>query len=86
SSGTATIGLYVPHPEAHYLKTKGDPYLYKSFIEGQMLVDDSILVKDFLVRYNIYTDEIQYNTDKGTFAIATPERVNYFKFNPHCSF
>lgn len=54
-----------------YEDIKGTPYWKKEYIEGKLYLNDTVVVQAPL-RYNIYTDEIEYKSNDRNYAIGNP--------------
>lgn len=60
---------------------EGSPYLNDEFIKGSIYTSSKTQYADIPLRYNIYNDEIEFETeDKKVAAIASPEIVEKVTF------
>jgi len=44
---------------------KGSPYLEELFFPGEIVVNDSLVIKDVPLRYNIYNDRFEFTNEDG---------------------
>ncbi len=65
------------HPEKanEYTGIQGNPYLNSEFAEGVFFLKDTSKVK-LPVRYNIYSDEMEYQQKGINFVVGNPESLN----------
>ncbi len=54
---------------------KGSPYLNKEFISSVILRTDKSILKDYQLRYNIYTDNMEFKEGKDVFNFAIPTQI-----------
>lgn len=54
-----------------YERIKGNPYLFKDFVSGEIVSTDNFRYKGKM-RYNIYDDEIEYLVNDDNFWISNP--------------
>ncbi|MFW6267574.1 MAG: hypothetical protein ACOC1E_00420 [Marinilabiliaceae bacterium] len=47
-----------------YENIEGSPYLNEIFVPGEVIINDSIRVEEVPVRYNIYTDRIEFKDEE----------------------
>jgi hypothetical protein len=59
----------------NYDEIEGTPYLNKDFTEGAVYLKDTTAVKVPL-RYNIYTDELEYRMKDVNYAVGNPQALN----------
>lgn len=57
--------------ENPYERIKGNPYLFKDFVSGEIVTTDNFRYKGKM-RYNIYDDEIEYLVNDDNFWISNP--------------
>ncbi len=63
-----------------YEGVKGTPYLFDNWKIGEVYFKDNTLVRDILVRYNIYTDDIEYkNSTSGESIILKRDKIREFR-------
>lgn len=63
-------------PEGRYRQIKGSPYLNEQWTAGQVWLDGDSIPGSFLMRYNIYGNEMQFIFNADTFAIGNPLLIN----------
>lgn len=54
----------------------GDPYLIPAWKPGVLILTDNSRIDNFLFRYNLYTQQMQFINNADTLAIAIPEEIN----------
>lgn len=59
----------------------GTQYLDKNFQESYILKVNGIEIKDMLLRYNIYSDNMEFRKDGQIFVIAFPSEIHRVKLN-----
>jgi hypothetical protein len=59
---------------ATYVDIAGDPYIFKTFTKGIMVLTDGKTF-DILVRYDIYANQIHFKVKNEIFAVIHPENV-----------
>lgn len=52
-------------PTLAYADVEGSPYLNEEFENGKIVIDDSLIYQDIPVRYNIYSDRIEFQSKLG---------------------
>lgn len=57
--------------ENTYEQIKGNPYLFKDFVSGEIVTTDNFRYKGKM-RYNIYDDEIEYIVNDDNFWVSNP--------------
>lgn len=62
--------------EVSYESIDGDPFLYKDFTPGKLLLKAGESIPLYL-RYDIYKDEIQFRQQNDTFALTNAESVSF---------
>lgn len=63
---------------------KGSPYLNDEFIEGSIFTTSKNQFVKIPIRYNIFTDQIEFRTNDGTIqALAAPEVVEKIEFGDY---
>ncbi len=66
--------------ELTYDDVQGSPYLDREFVPGLIILPNGSSFKDVPLRYNIYTDNMEFNTQKrGVMEIVEPSRYEWFK-------
>jgi len=66
---------YHINPEGRYQEIKGSPYLLDDWKEGAILLKTDSVPVSFLMRYNLYGNEMQFIHGSDTFAISNPHKV-----------
>ena len=79
--GSGSISIFIANPEKPYVGFKGNPYLDENFIEGVMVVDDTIRVRNFPLRYNLFKQNMEFISKDEIYYIINPFRVNYLEFD-----
>ena len=59
------------------INIEGSPYLNKEFILGEIVADDSIRFEKIPLRYNIYSDKIEFKDDKEQILELDMSRQTY---------
>ena len=60
----------------------GSPYLNDEFVKGSVYTTSKIRYEGVPLRYNIYSDQIEFKGEKGeVLAIAAPETIEKIEFN-----
>jgi len=63
---------------------EGSPYLNKEFVEGTIYTNQKNQYNNIPIRYNIYTDELEYRTpDNQILTLATPQIVEKADFGDY---
>ncbi|HQI46835.1 MAG TPA: hypothetical protein PLC59_12335 [Bacteroidales bacterium] len=65
-----------------YNDIEGSPYLYKEFSDAIIYSIDTQAVK-LPLRYNIYTNEMEYQLDGNTYTIGNPSIINKIMLGEH---
>lgn len=68
-----------------YLNVVGDPFVDKDFEAGIVVFKDSTRASDVPMRYNTYTDQIEFKYNDTIKRFTQPEMIDYVTFN-HRSF
>jgi hypothetical protein len=58
-----------------YQDIEGSPYLNSEFMDGVLYLKDSTAVK-LPLRYNIYTDEMEYQLKGSNYSVGNPQSLN----------
>jgi len=66
---------YHPEKAKEYKDVDGSPYLNEEFIDGVIYMRDTLTIK-LPLRYNIYTDEMEYQLKGINFVVANPQDVS----------
>jgi hypothetical protein len=66
---------YFPEKAKEFKEIEGSPYLNSEFIDGVFYLKDTTAVK-ILLRYNIYTDEMEYQSNGVNYAVGNPLYLN----------
>jgi hypothetical protein len=53
----------------------GSPYLYRNFVSASILKTKGVEIKDMLLRYNIYNDDMEFKKDGKVLSIAFPSEI-----------
>ncbi len=63
-----------------YSGIEGTPFLSKEFVKGSLITNDSIMYKDIPLRYNIFSDEMEFLLidDPVPREISNPRNFRYF--------
>ncbi|HKJ44165.1 MAG TPA: hypothetical protein VKA27_18855 [Sunxiuqinia sp.] len=70
--------------ETNYNDIEGTPFLNRQFIIGEVIVNDSIHYENVPLRYNIYSDNIEFmNDQKQVLEINNSQSKYQFKFDNH---
>lgn len=69
--------------DAGYKLVEGTPYLNDKFITGEVILNDSIQIKEVPLRYNIYSDRIQFMSDKNIILEVDPSTTLTAKIEEH---
>lgn len=59
----------------------GTQYLDKNFQESYILKVNGVEIKDMRLRYNIYSDNMEFREDGQTFVVAFPSEIHRVKLN-----
>lgn len=62
---------------------EGSPYLEDEFIKGTLYTTSNTKYVDVPLRYNIYNDNIEFDTGDGIQALAAPEIVDKVEFGDY---
>ena len=55
----------------------GTPYLSDDFIEGDIIINDSLKIEKVPLRYNLYSDKIEFKTDDDEVLEISDEKSSY---------
>lgn len=66
---------YHPEKAKEYKEIEGSPYLNDEFQEGTIYMLDTVVIK-LPLRYNMYTDEMEYQLKGTNYIVANPQDVN----------
>ncbi|MCX6308713.1 MAG: hypothetical protein NTY32_07780 [Bacteroidia bacterium] len=76
----APPGYNYIYPENSFLKgTEGSPYL-NDWEYADILFTSSGEVKDLLVRYNVYSNQLLYKEKQQTYLMGAPDSISELKF------
>ncbi|MFO7655540.1 MAG: hypothetical protein R6W78_00570 [Bacteroidales bacterium] len=68
--------------QSRYNMIDGSPYLVERFIDGEVIINDSFLIEKVPLRYNTYTDKMEYLDDqKSVLEVNTSGQKFTFKFD-----
>jgi hypothetical protein len=73
-----TMGKTITNARLRYDNISGSPYLYDHFMRGELITHDSVKYINVSLRYNIYTDEMEFEIGDEFRSIANPESFRYF--------
>ena len=62
---------------SRYAGIAGSPFLNEEFINGQVIINDTIQIINVPLRYNIYTDKIEFTDAEGTVLEANTTGKNF---------
>ncbi len=60
--------------------TAGNPYLYRDWHEGIIIMKDKSVITGNKFRYNIYSQQMEFIDNNDTMAIANPEETKLIRF------
>ncbi len=63
-----------------YVKVAGDPFIDKKFQKGEVVFKDSVVAKEIPMRFNSYTDNIEFKKNDTILALANPELIDHVSF------
>jgi hypothetical protein len=66
-----------------YSEIAGTPYLDKNFTRGKVVVQDGTMSDGCLLRYNIYTDQIEHSDEGKIFELAPKALVKRAELDKH---
>ncbi|SFE06871.1 hypothetical protein [Thermophagus xiamenensis] len=69
--------------DSRYMQIEGTPYLYDEFIKGEVILNDTVQLKDIPLRYDIYRDRIQFISKKNLILEVNPSTVLSAKIDEH---
>lgn len=70
---------YNPEKAKEYKDIDGSPYLDKEFVDGTLFFKDTTVVK-LPLRYNIYTDQMEYQSKGVNYIVINPHLINKISF------
>ncbi|MBN1987496.1 MAG: hypothetical protein JW761_14390 [Prolixibacteraceae bacterium] len=62
---------------------EGSPYLENEFIKGTLFTTSNTQYVDVPLRYNIYNDDLEFDTGNGVQALTTPEIIDKVEFGKY---
>jgi hypothetical protein len=71
-------GLSHPRLNNTHLSVDGSPYLYRDFTKGEALSIDNTRYVNATFRYNMYTDQIEYEKNGDIYVLNNPGDFKYF--------
>ncbi|PTN09479.1 hypothetical protein [Mangrovibacterium marinum] len=75
---------YKRNNENTYTNIEGSPFLDENFVVGKVIINDSILIENVPLRYNIYSDKIEFKNANGQILeISNSGQVYQFKLGSH---
>ena len=60
---------------------RGSAYLNPEFVEGLIVLKDGSEKKDKLMRYNLYTQQMQFIENEDTLALGNPHEIEYISLD-----
>jgi hypothetical protein len=69
-----------PEKAKEFKDIEGSPYLNSNFVDGVFYLKDTLTVK-LPLRYNIFTDEMEYQLNGINYAVGNPLSLNKIIFN-----
>lgn len=63
-----------------YAQVKGNPYLFKDFVDGEIFITDSNRYKG-KINYNIYENEIEYLVNDNNYWISNPWLLDHVRID-----
>jgi len=71
------FGVQVRNPEATNTKINGSPYLNQSldFMPGTIMIDDSSIIAELMMRYNVYNQQFEIQEKNEVKAIIKNDRL-----------
>ncbi len=78
----AQIAFHI-RPEGRYANVKGSPYLDSVWRSGRIFLKADTIGSEFLVRYNVYGNEMQFLHKSDTLAISNPLMVEVILLAGH---
>lgn len=73
-----TMGKTIINAHLRYDNISGTPYLNNDFMKCELITHDSVKYVNVNLRYNIYTDEMEFEIGDEFRSIANPENFRYF--------
>lgn len=58
---------------------RGDAYMNPNFIDGVIIMKDGTHISDKALRYNLYTQQMQFIDNGDTLALGNPEEIEYIR-------
>jgi len=62
--------------------TEGSPYL-DDWQLSKIILNDGKIISGLMIRYNVYTNQMQYQDNNKTYIIGTPDSISEIKFPSH---
>lgn len=77
------FSVEVVNPEERIIAINGSPYLneVETFTSGSFIADDTILVKDVLLRFNAYSQQFEIKDNNEIKALQANERIKSVNLN-----
>ena len=72
SSAGVFESAFMIRPEGRYKKVHGSPYLNEAWLSGLIWLDGDTVAGKYLMRYNVYGNEMQFIHKQDTFAVSNP--------------
>ncbi|ASB50932.1 hypothetical protein [Alkalitalea saponilacus] len=63
-----------------YSQIDGSPYLNEDFKTGVVVINDTLIFEDIPMRYNIFSDRIEYKNDQDQVLELDTRRINKYDF------
>jgi len=74
-NGPNFISILVSDPEDPYIGRRGTPFLFKENVDGSILLEDSIRIKDLVMNYDIFLQQMRVYKNDSLYATIYPYRV-----------
>lgn len=74
----SSMGNTITKSDIQYADVSGSPYYNQEFVESEIISRDSIKYVNVKLRYNMYTDQMEFLKGNEVLAISNPTDFNYF--------
>jgi hypothetical protein len=74
----SSMGNTILKTDLHYADISGSPYYKQDFAESEIISRDSIKYVNVKLRYNMYTDQMEFLKGNEVLAISNPTDFSYF--------
>jgi hypothetical protein len=58
-------------------------YLNKNWSKGKIILNDNTVINEKLLRYNLYSQQMEFINDKDTAALGNPDEIASINFDEH---